>query len=260
MNIGKLAASIEIIVSVWSSVKLAESLGTFRWKSRIAKSVFYLAVLFRMGLGIANLHWSKFSDLGLLLFSLYLLMVILVFYQTNILKTIIFYSLYWLSIMMFQITYLFITAYTHSLVLKYYIYENRNVVYPYYGIHILGMCLEIAGIYLFGRSLKNKKILINCDIWFYVGCIAIIVCEIFIDYFFLDKMAFKRIESDLLFLELLLIWALLSIGFIMTTFFRYMQMKHQRNKIDMNMKLLSEQYEFMVRSYEEKRRQVHDNA
>ena len=111
MSLGKIVASIEIIVTVWGSLKLAESLGQFRWENRIAKVIFYLAVIFRIGLGIINLQWSKFSDIGVVLFSLYLLIIYIIFYHIDSMKIIILHSLYWFSIMIFQMACLFVTTY-----------------------------------------------------------------------------------------------------------------------------------------------------
>ena len=260
MSLGKIVASIEIIVTVWGSLKLAESLGQFRWENRIAKVIFYLAVIFRIGLGIINLQWSKFSDIGVVVFSFYLLIIYIIFYHIDSMKIMILHSLYWFSIMIFQMACLFVTTYAHSLVLKDYIYDSGNAVYPYYGIHIVGLCLEIAVVCLIGRFVKYKKVLLDFDVWFYVGCVPIIICEIFIDYFFLGGVVFKRVDSFILFLELFLVWTLISGYFIMISYVRYVQMRHRWNKIDMNMKMLSTQYEFMLRSYEEKRCQVHDNV
>lgn len=260
MSLGKIVATIEIIVSVWGSLKLAESLGAFRWENRIAKALFYLAVLFRIGLGIINLRWSKFSDLGLMIFSAFLLLVILAFYETDILKMATVQLLYWFSILMYQFACLFITAYTHSLSLRNYIYDTGSVVYPYYGVHLVGMCLEVAGICLFGKLIKNKKILVNCGTWFYIGCLAIIICEFLIDFFMISEdMVLKRMDKYPLLLMLILLWALACMGCVIIAVFNYIQAKYQRNHIEMNLKLLSEQYEIVVQSYEEKRRQVHDN-
>lgn len=261
MSPGKIAAAIEIIVSVWGSVKLAESLGEFRWENRIAKVLFHLSVLLRIGVGIVNLHWGKFSDGGLMIFSAYLLLVILVFYETDILKMITVQLLYWFSILMFQFACLFITAYVYSLSLRNYIYDTGSVVYPYYGVHLVGMSLEIAGICLLERLIKNKKILVNCGAWFYIGCMVIIICEFLIDFFVISEdVVLKRMDKYPLLLMLFLLWVLACMGCVIIAVFNYVQANYQRNHIEMNLKLLSEQYEFVVRSYEEKRRQVHDNV
>lgn len=261
MSLGKIAAAIEIIVSVWGSVKLAESLGEFRWENRIAKVLFYLAVFLRIGVGIVNLHWAKFSDLGTMIFSAYLLLVILFFYETDILKSVIVQLLYWFSIIMFQVACLFITAYTHSLALRDYIYDTKSIVYPYSGVHLTGLCLEIAGICLLGKIIKNKKILVNCGVWFYMGCIVIIVCEFLINTFGVtDDMVLNTMDKYPLLLMLLSLWALACMGCVIIAVFNYIQANYQRNHIEMSLKLLSEQYEFVVQSYEEKRRQVHDNV
>lgn len=261
MSFGKIVSSIEIIVSVWGSVKLAESLGTFRWKGKIAKVLFCLVVLFRIGLGIVNLHWSKFSNLGLVVFTAYLLLAILVFYKTDKLKMATVQLLYWISILMFQFACLFITAYIHSLSLRNYIYDTGSIVYPYYGIHLAGMCFEIAVICLLGKLMKNKKILVNCGAWFYTGCLAIVVCEFLIDNLVInDDVVLKRMDRYPVVLLLILLWALACMGCVMIAVLNYIQVKYQRNHIEMSLKLLSEQYEFVVRSYEDKRRQVHDNV
>lgn len=261
MCAGKIAASAEIAVSVWGSLKLAKSMGTFRWEKRAAKVIFGLAVLLRIGIGIANLHWAKFSNLGMYAFSAYLLVVILTFYRAEIMKLAMVQLLYWLSIMMFQTAYLYITVYVHSLTLRDYIYDNGNMVYPYYNVHIAGICLEIAGICLFGKIIKNKKILTNCGVWFYAGCIVIIICEALINNLGInDNTVFEIIDKHSLFLLLILLWALACMGCGMIAALSYAQARYQRNNIEMNLKLLSEQYEFMVQSYEEKRRQIHDNV
>lgn len=259
MSLGKIVASIEIIVTVWGSLKLAESLGQFRWENRIAKVIFYLAVIFRIGLGIINLQWSKFSDIGVVVFSSYMLLVVLIFYRTDVLKTVIVHSLYYYTLMMYQIAYLFVVCYIDSVVLNEYINEKIGNFYPYYHVHIMGMCTGIIGVYLFTRLIRNKKILSNYGMWFYAGCIIIIFCELLIDTFLLSRnMMLIRIDRYILCLALLLIWVLASIGCILISIFKCIRVKHQQNQADINMKLLSEQYVFMQQSYEDKRCQIHD--
>lgn len=259
MSLGRTVASIEIIAAVWGALKLAGLLGTFRWDNKIAKLLFYFAVTVRIGIGIFNLRWAKFSDTGLILFSLYLLLVILVFYHTDIVKTIIVYLLYCYSLMMFQIAYLFVICYMYSITLNEYINEKSGILYSYYNIHIICICVEMAGVCLFIRLIKNKKLLENYNVWFYVGCIVIIVCELLIDSFLLSKsIMLKKIDSYILCLTLFIIWFLASISCISISIYKYIQIKYQQSKTDINMKLLSEQYEFMVQSYEDKRCQVHD--
>lgn len=259
MSLGRIIASTEIIVSVWGSLKLAGSLGKPRWDIKIAKVLFYLAVIFWIGVLIANLHWAKFSDMLLIISSIYLLLVILVFYRMDILKTAIIHLLYWFSIIMFQATYLFIICYVHSVTMSEYVSEIDGIFYPYYSFHIVGLCTEIICVYLFGRAIKNRNILIDCSEWFYVVCIGILVCEVLIDFFLLGKdMAYKEIDRYILSFVFFFMWTLATSSCIAAIVFKYIQTKHHQNQLDMNMKLFNEQYEFMVQSYEDNNCQIHD--
>lgn len=257
MSIGAFIRILECVVTIFCGVRLAVRPCPMRWNSRAAKVIFWALVAAGMAFESVNIFWFKYSDILTLVISVYLFIILLIFYYIYFWQLFVQNFLYWFSIMIWRHFIIYICAMVASENIKIYITAAYGT--PWHWIQIVSMLLTMAVVIRLCYA-KREKELIRCRFKRgYVLFSIFILLEIFLEQIFFGRQNFTgEVEGNYLFICALVFWGVASLLMLFLIYNNYKEVSYHDRISRLNVDTLQKQYEILNEMYTQKRRQVHD--
>lgn len=262
MKPAQLLQIIECIVVIYCGIKVAAGPHPMRWRSKWAKPLFCFFVLLDLTLQIANTFLYKFSGIGIIIHSIFIFILIYTFYYINFWELFAHNFLYWFTFILTRYLVICIGCHYHLLPLYIYIETQYHKTWQY--LHIISMVITIL-IALWLLCIIQKRqanpLIVCKNASDYKKISALVIVEESInEILFNSKVAYADINDSTLLLMVLILWSFFCISIIVILLKAYFEEKNQKQTSELNYSLLKKQYEQLQDTYNNKRRELHDQA
>lgn len=256
MSVGALIRIVECIVTSYCGVQLAVRPCKMRWNHVAAKVIMWGLIAAGTVVECANTFWGKYSSIMTLVLSIYLFLILLIFYRIHVLQLLAQNFCYWMSLMVLRHLVVSICAMLRSESI--YLYIDAQYGQSWHWLQIVSMLVTLGIVVALLYSRKDKA-LIQCRMKRgYVIFICIALAEILIEQYLFTDRNLKIVKGEFLLICMLLFWALISFVLVFFIYSNYQEVRYHEKMMDMSLRTLQNQYTLLQESYIEKRKQIHD--
>lgn len=256
MSVGALIRIVECIVTSYCGVQLAVRPCKMRWNHVAAKVIMWVLIAAGTAVECANTFWGKYSSIMTLLLSIYLFLILLIFYRIHVLQLLAQNFCYWMSLMVLRHLVVSICAMLQSESVV--VYVDARYGQSWHWLQIVSMLVTI-GVMLVLLYFHRERAWISCRYKRgYLLFIGIAAAELCIEQFIFTPDNQYDIQGSFLFLCTMVFWAIASLVMIFVSYRNYMEMRYHAELMDVTLQTVQKQYILLQESYKEKQKQIHD--
>ncbi len=257
MSFGQIVQIAECLVVIYCGIKLSVGNEPMRWNKKWVKGLYIILVSMEAGLQVANTFYYKFSEIGIVIHSVYIFIILYMFYYINFWKLFAQNFLFWYTYSLLRFLIICIGCFSKKVLV--YRYLENTYGEPWQILHIISMIVTIA-IVLWLQQKRHGDVLINCKSRRSYITIAVFASleEVILFLLFNEDVLLASISNAHVFLIILVLWSLFCGILLIVVLKALFDESHQKQILELNYTHLKRYYVQLKEMYEEKRNEMRD--
>lgn len=258
MTVGQIVCGIYWCAMVCLAGILAVQPAGLRKDKIWVKCLLAVAVLFMLGLNVANTFFVKFSSIEYMITSIYSFFILLIFFKVRFWQLFAVHFFIWINLEFVRRFGILICCFKDEITFLDYLMSKEI---SWYLVDIVAMLFTVA-ILMFVLHWKKGKPLIKCRFEReYIVVVILIIIELGIQQvIFTMERAQRSVSLDYLILVCLALMVVFSSSIVLVITKYYRESRHEEKMAKTGYEIMKQQYDMLQELYTEKRRILHDTA